>query len=117
MVVGLRSFPEVYWFLMLFRFTLNFHLLGLPLPIFFRKKFKKFWQRRFENGYWFRQVSRRFIGSDACSVYAEFHLKVCFFQIFSEKNLKNFGRGVLKTVIGFDEFPVGLLVLMSLGLR
>ena len=26
---------------------------GLLLPIFFRKKFKKFWQRRFENGYWF----------------------------------------------------------------
>ena len=26
---------------------------GLLLPIFFRKKFKKFWQRLFENGYWF----------------------------------------------------------------
>ena len=44
-------------------------------------------------------------------------LQVCFFQFFSEKNLKNFGRGVLKMVIGFEEFPVGLLVLMLVGLR
>ena len=32
-------------------------------------------------------------------------LQVCFFQFFSEKNLKNFGRGFSKMVIGFDEFP------------
>ena len=40
-------------------------------------------------------------------------LQVCFFQFFSEKNLKNFGRGFLKMVIGFEEFLVGLLVLIS----
>ena len=41
-----------------------------------------------------------------------FRLKVCFFQFFWKKNLKNFGKGFSKMVIGFDEFPVGLLVLV-----
>ena len=40
-------------------------------------------------------------------------VQVCFFQFFSEKNLKNFGRGFLKMVIGFEEFLVGLLVLFA----
>ena len=120
---------------------------GLLLPIFFRKNFKKFWQRLFENGYWFCRVSRRFIGSDfrwfppglllpiffrkkfkkfwqrlfengycfdSFRVYwfmLLVCLELCFFQFFSEKNLKNFGRGFSKMVIGFEEFPVGLLVL------
>ena len=62
----------------------------------------------------FEQLSWRFIGSDFLSVY-DVSYQVCFFQFFSEKNLKNFGRGVLKMVIGFDEFLVGLLVLISVG--
>ena len=39
--------------------------------------------------------------------------QVCFFQFFSEKNLKNFGRGFSKMVIGFDDLAIGLLVLIS----
>ena len=49
MVIGFEEFSVGLLVLMLCWFTLT----GLLLPIFFRKKFKKFWQRLFENGYWF----------------------------------------------------------------
>ena len=69
------------------------------LPIFFRKKFKKIWQRRFENGYWFEGFLVGLLVLIPCRFTMGF-FQVCFFQFFSEKNLKNFGRGVLKMVIG-----------------
>ena len=48
MVIGFDEFLVGLLVLMLCRFP-----TGLLLPFFFRKKFKKFWQRLFENGYWF----------------------------------------------------------------
>ena len=35
--------------------------IGLPVPIFLRKKFKKFWHRRFQNGYRFTVLLVGFI--------------------------------------------------------
>ena len=51
MVIGFDEFPV--GLLVLILVGLRQFLTGLLLPIFFRKKFKKFWQRLFENGYWF----------------------------------------------------------------
>ena len=48
MVIGFEEFPVG----LLVLIACWFHT-ALLLPIFFRKKFKKFWQRLFENGYWF----------------------------------------------------------------
>ena len=52
MVIGLASSSWVCscWFAVGF---VHLFRTGLLLPIFLTKKFKKFWQRPFENGYWF----------------------------------------------------------------
>ena len=76
MVIGFDEFPV--GLLVLIPVGLRFRT-GLLLPIFFRKKFKKFWQRCFEMVVGFEEFLVGLLVLMLCRFRS---LQVCFFQFF-----------------------------------